>query len=147
MSRQEAIAKTKTDDPKPVEAMYLQDEQELRRVIDLTPQTIIVLNPDGKAIYANRIALEYTGLSLDEVLADDFRERVFHPEDIQRVRELRQKGLSRTSPFENEQRARHVVRLRSDLACSHSYSDVSPAGLGLPKRGSSFTATARHKRP
>jgi formate hydrogenlyase transcriptional activator len=44
-------------------------------------------------------------LSLDEVRADDFRERVFHPEDVQRLREARQKGLSGTVPFENEQRA------------------------------------------
>jgi len=28
------------------------------------------------------VALEYTGLSLDEVSADDFRDRVFHPEDV-----------------------------------------------------------------
>jgi formate hydrogenlyase transcriptional activator len=87
-------------EPKP-----LPDQQELRRIIDLIPQTIVVLNPDGKAIYANRVALEYTGLSLDEVRADNFRDRVFHPEDIQRLREARQKGLSGTVPFEDEQRA------------------------------------------
>jgi formate hydrogenlyase transcriptional activator len=72
---------------------------------DAIPQSIIVLNPDGKAIYANRVALEYTGLSLHDVQTDDFRERVFHPDDVQRVREERYKGLSDTAPFENEQRA------------------------------------------
>jgi formate hydrogenlyase transcriptional activator len=92
-------------DVKLTEPNLLPDEQELRRIIDLIPQTIVVLNPDGKAIYANRVALEYTGLSLDEVRADNFRDRVFHPEDIQRLREQRQKGLSGTVPFENEQRA------------------------------------------
>ena len=51
------------------------------------------------------MTLEYTGLSLDEVRADNFRDRVFHPEDIQRLREARHKGLSGTIPFENEQRA------------------------------------------
>jgi formate hydrogenlyase transcriptional activator len=80
-------------------------EQELRRMTDAIAQTIVVLNPDGRAIYANRVALEYTGLSLDEVRADDFRARVFHPEDVQRVREQRQTALSGTLPFENEQRA------------------------------------------
>ena len=92
-------------DVKPTEPKLLPDEQELRRIIDLIPQTIVVLNPDGKAIYANRLALEYTGLSLDEMRADDFRDRVFHPEDVQRFREERQKGLSGSVPFENEQRA------------------------------------------
>jgi formate hydrogenlyase transcriptional activator len=87
------------------EPKLLPDEEELRRIIDLIPQTIVVLNPDGKAIYANRVALEYTGLSLDEVRADNFRDRVFHPEDVQGLREQRQKSLSGSVPFETEQRA------------------------------------------
>jgi formate hydrogenlyase transcriptional activator len=71
---------------------------------DAIPQTIFVLDPDGKAIYANRVALEYTGRSLYDVRADDFRERILHPDDIQRLREERHKALSGTAPFENEQR-------------------------------------------
>jgi formate hydrogenlyase transcriptional activator len=82
-----------------------QDERELSRIVDLIPQTIVVLNPNGRAIYANRVALEYTGFSLDEVRADGFRDHVFHPEDVQKLHETRQKGLSGTVPFENEQRA------------------------------------------
>jgi formate hydrogenlyase transcriptional activator len=80
-------------------------EEELRRMIDAVAQTIVVLNPDGRVISANRVALEYMGLSLDDVRADDFRARVFHPADVQRVRKAREKGLSGTVPFENEQRA------------------------------------------
>ncbi len=102
---QELATAPGADDVKLTEPKLVPDEQELRRIIDLIPQTIVVLNPDGKAIYANRVALEYTGLSLDELRADNFRDRVFHPEDIQRLREARQKGLSGTVPFENEQRA------------------------------------------
>jgi len=102
---QELATAAGADDVKLTEPELLPDEQELRRIIDLIPQTIVVLNPDGKAIYANRVALEYTGLSLDEVRADNFRDRVFHPEDVQRFREERQKGLSGSVPFENEQRA------------------------------------------
>src|ERR1700723_3816944 len=96
---------TDIDDLKRAEAKLRKDEEELRRMTDAIPQNIIVMNPDGKAIYANRVALEYTGLSLDEVLADDFRARVFHPDDVQRLREERYKALSGTAPFENEQRA------------------------------------------
>jgi PAS domain S-box-containing protein len=83
-----------------------QDEQELRRIIDLIPQQIVVLNRDGRVIYANRGALEYTGLSPNELSAGDYRDRVFHPEDVKRLREERQRALSGTAPFENEQRAR-----------------------------------------
>src|ERR1700756_659715 len=97
---------TDIDDLKRAEAKLRQDEEELRRMTDAIPQTIIVFNPDGKAIYANRVTLEYTGLSLDDVRGDDVRARVFHPDDVQRVREERHKALSRSLPFENEQRAR-----------------------------------------
>jgi formate hydrogenlyase transcriptional activator len=96
---------TDIEDLKRAEAKLRQDEEELRRMTDAIPQTIIVLNPDGKAIYANRVALEYAGLSLDDVRADDFRVRVFHPDDVQRLREERHNALSGAVPFENEQRA------------------------------------------
>ncbi|HWO35238.1 MAG TPA: sigma 54-interacting transcriptional regulator, partial [Candidatus Acidoferrum sp.] len=96
---------TDVEDLKRAEAKLRQDEEELRRMTDAIPQTIIVLNPDGKAIYVNRVALEYTGLSLDDVQGDDFRARVLHPDDVQRLREERYKALSGTAPFENEQRA------------------------------------------
>jgi formate hydrogenlyase transcriptional activator len=95
---------TDIEDLKRAEAKLRQDEEELRRMTDAIPQTIIVLNPDGKPIYANRVALEYAGLSLDDVRADDFRARVFHPDDVQRLREERQKALAGAAPFENEQR-------------------------------------------
>src|SRR5882762_7912833 len=85
--------------------MAFPSETELREIVDVIPQTIIVLNPDGKAIYANRVALEYTGLSLDVVRTDDSRARVFHPDDVQRLREERHKALSGAVPLEIEQRA------------------------------------------
>jgi formate hydrogenlyase transcriptional activator len=96
---------TDIDDLKRAEAKLRKDEEELRRMTDAIPQSIMVLNPDGKAIYANRVSFEYTGLSLDDLQTDDFRARVFHPDDVQRVREERQKSLSGAVPFENEQRA------------------------------------------
>jgi formate hydrogenlyase transcriptional activator len=94
------------DSGKGPKATLDQDKQDLGQIVDLIPQAIIVLNPDGKAVYANRVALEYTGLSLDEVQAGNFRDRVFHPQDIERLREMREKALYGTVPFDNEQRAR-----------------------------------------
>jgi PAS domain-containing protein len=40
-----------------------QDEQELRRIIDAIPQTIVVLGPEGETLYANQAMLAYTGLT------------------------------------------------------------------------------------
>jgi PAS domain-containing protein len=62
----------KPDHSEHTDAQLRQEREESLRIVDLIPQTIIVLNPSGKAIYANRVVLEYTGLSLDDVQADDF---------------------------------------------------------------------------
>src|SRR5215469_6564904 len=86
------------------EAELRQVLAELRQLVDLIPQYIVVLDAGGSAIFANRQTLEYTGLSLDQVRTDDFRKRVFHPEDVERLREERKKSLAGAIPFENEQR-------------------------------------------
>jgi len=81
-------------------------EQEARGIVDAIPQTIVVLSPDGAALYGNRSMLAYTGLTIDEVMAADFRARVFHPEDVARLLDQRRHALARGVPFELEQRAR-----------------------------------------
>lgn len=92
------------DEIKKSEARLRRDEEEFRRITDAIPQMIIVLHPDGRTLYANRVALDYTGLTLQDVQAENFRERAFHPEDIQRVQEQRRAALANNVPFENEQR-------------------------------------------
>jgi formate hydrogenlyase transcriptional activator len=79
---------------------------DLQQIVDVIPQTITVLDSNGTIIYANQAVLDYTGLTLDDVMKSDFRDRVFHPEDIERLRDERQQALARGEPFENEQRAR-----------------------------------------
>jgi formate hydrogenlyase transcriptional activator len=65
-----------------------------------------VLGVDGRTLYANKVTLEYAGLGLEHVTSPDFRERLFHPEDVERVRNERQEGLAAGIPFELEQRVR-----------------------------------------
>jgi formate hydrogenlyase transcriptional activator len=77
----------------------------LRRITDAIPQNIVILDPDGIPIYANRATLDYTGLTLADVVSSDFRSRVFHPEDLERVRDQRQAALAAGVPFEFELRA------------------------------------------
>jgi PAS domain S-box-containing protein len=89
---------------KQVEERTRQDEQELRRITDAIPQMIIVYSPEGRAVYLNWGALDYMGLSLEEVRAESFRDRVIHPDDVERVRNVRQNGLLKGVPFETEQR-------------------------------------------
>ena len=90
---------------KQAEEKSRQDEHELRRITDAIPQVIVVLNPDGRTVYVNRVALEYTGLSIEETRAENFLDRVIHPEDIERFRVVRQNELLKGVPFETEQRA------------------------------------------
>jgi len=97
---------TDIEDLKRAEERLRQDERELRRMTDAIPQTIVVLSPDGTTLHANRAVLDYTGLTMDEVMAPGFRERAFHPEDVARVREDRSAALVGSTPFENEQRIR-----------------------------------------
>src|SRR5271170_2952751 len=81
-------------------------EGELRQTVDAIPQTIVVLGPDGSIAYANRTVHEYVGLSTEELMKSDFRERVFHPEDLERLRETRRRGFSGRVQWENEIRVR-----------------------------------------
>src|SRR6059036_347411 len=81
-------------------------EQEAQEIVDAIPQAIAVLSPDGQPLYGNRSLLQYTGLTIAEVTSAEFRARVFHPEDVVRLREERRDALARGVPFELEQRAR-----------------------------------------
>jgi PAS domain S-box-containing protein len=81
------------------------EETELRRMTDAIASYIYVLHPDGTALYANQTVLDYIGLSLEDVQREDHRARVFHPEDVERLREERHEALARGKPFELEQRA------------------------------------------
>jgi PAS domain S-box-containing protein len=89
-----------------------ESEKEYRTILDAIPQLISALTPDGRHIYANQALLDYTGLTREEQerrdwLAEaDFGTRIFHPEDLERVREERSHGFSTGIPFQNEQRAR-----------------------------------------
>jgi PAS domain S-box-containing protein len=96
---------TDIDALKQAEAKLREDERALRRITDAIPQTIVVQDPDGVPVYANQAVLDYTGLTMADVLTSDFRARIFHLEDLKRVREQRQAALARGLPFEIEQRA------------------------------------------
>jgi formate hydrogenlyase transcriptional activator len=96
---------TDIEDRKRTEKKFLEEERELRRITDAIPQTIVVLDPKGQPLYANQAMLDYTGLTMQDVVASDFRARIYHPEDLERVREERKAGLARGLSFEIEQRS------------------------------------------
>ncbi len=79
-------------------------EAELRRIVDLIPQIIFVIRPDGVPLYANRVAHDYTGIRAEELPRTGFGSRLSHPEDVERLRTIRQEFLRRGLPFELEGR-------------------------------------------
>src|ERR1700688_706170 len=95
---------TDIEDRKRAEKKLLEEERQLRRITDAIPQTIVVLDSKGQPLYANQAMLDHTGLTMQDVLTSDYRASIFHPEDLDRVREERKAGLARGLPFEIEQR-------------------------------------------
>ena len=79
-------------------------EKELQQLVDLVPQLIVVLDSDGKWIYANRVAREYTGLSVEEFQSLDVIGKIIHPDDVERMRAARERGLAGSEPFELDAR-------------------------------------------
>jgi len=62
-------------------------ETELRQILDLAPQIIGVLGPSRERLYANRVALAYYGVTLEEWRQRSFAPEV-HPDDFERVKAL-----------------------------------------------------------
>src|SRR5437879_13749947 len=96
---------TDIDALKRAEEKLREDQRALRRITDAIPQNIVILDPEGIPIYANRATLDYTGLTMAAVVSPDFRARIFHPEDLERVRDQRHAALAAGVPFEFELRA------------------------------------------
>jgi len=95
---------TDIEDRKRAEEKLRQSEAELRTITDAIRQPIMVLAPDGTPLYANQVALDYTGLARDEVKSEGFLERTCHPDDLDRVASARRNGMTETAPFEMELR-------------------------------------------
>jgi formate hydrogenlyase transcriptional activator len=97
---------TDIDALKQTQEKLREEEQELRRITDAIPQAIVVLDPSGAPLYANQATLDYSGLAAKDVISPRFRERMFHPDDLERLRDERKAALGRGVPFEAELRAR-----------------------------------------
>ena len=97
---------TDIDDLKQAEQKLRESEEEFQRIADFVAQAIVVLSPEGNAVYLNRVARQKTGLTLEKVKArGSYFSSAFHPEDVEDLRAKRNAGLSRGEPFELEVRS------------------------------------------
>jgi PAS domain-containing protein len=108
-----------------------ESEDQLRMMIDGIPTLAWACRPDGTTEFLNQRWHDYTGLSIAQALGWGWQvpihpedlgtlmetwshllasgepgERVFHPDDVERLHDERQEALARGTPFANEQRAR-----------------------------------------
>jgi PAS domain S-box-containing protein len=100
-------------------------EMELRQALDFTPQLVAVFGAGRERLHANRGALAYLGVTLDEwqQKTDGFE---LHPEDVERFRAATDSFMSSRSAYELEVRLRrHDGSYRWVLA---RYSPVSDDG-------------------
>jgi PAS domain S-box-containing protein len=76
-------------------------EDELRQVLDLTPQLVTVYGAKRERIYANRVALAYFGMSLEAWLQQSMSSDVY-PEDLERLKVPLEQAFSGRVTFEVE---------------------------------------------
>src|SRR4029077_613137 len=95
---------------KAAEERIRRQEAEFRQILDLAPQQVRVYGPGGERLYANRIALDYYGISLEEwqqTTGLSFRSSVFvHPDDRERATRDFDANRSSGSAYESELRVR-----------------------------------------
>jgi PAS domain S-box-containing protein len=82
-----------------------QSERNLSLTINTIPTFISVSRPDGTVLSVNQAALDYHGITLQDVQKADFRTRFFHPDDAERLSEERKEAFKSPLQFEYEQRA------------------------------------------
>jgi PAS domain S-box-containing protein len=91
------------EERKQAEEKLQAQELEFRQILDLTPQHVGVLGPDGTPLYANRVALDYFGFDIDE-WKDRSRLNFVHPDDREQFLGERQKRFLVGAPHSFEAR-------------------------------------------
>ncbi len=85
-------------------------EMELRQMLDFAPQYVAVFGPARERLYANRIFLDYLGLTLEEWRQRLDRDEFIHPDDRERVDGHFDRAVSSGAGFESEVRLRKSDR-------------------------------------
>jgi len=79
-------------------------QQELAQLVDAVPHQMVVLAPDGRRLYANQVALDFRGLTLQEFLDKSITSPHLHPDDLAGFWEARKNGIASGAPFQTEAR-------------------------------------------
>jgi PAS domain S-box-containing protein len=105
-------AVTDITESKTAEEQIRGQKLELRQMLDLAPQLVAVFGPGRERLYANRVLLDYLGLTLEEwrqklnSSAPNYSSGYLHPDDWERVTSYSDRALSKGSAFDLEMRLR-----------------------------------------
>ena len=91
---------------KQAEEKLNEQEMEIRQMLDFAPQLVAVYGPNRERLHANRMALDYVGLSLQEWRQTPESGAFVHPDDRARDRDTFDRALSAGSAYELELRLR-----------------------------------------
>jgi PAS domain S-box-containing protein len=84
-----------------------EDEAELRQLINIVPEHVLVMKADGTPLYENQAMREYFGASLEGIHANDFYRRFAHPDDAASdVLAEGERAVERGAAWEGELRLR-----------------------------------------
>ena len=99
------VVMTDIDERKHAEQKLEEQEKELRQMLDLAPQLVVVFGPQRERLYANRLTLSYFGMSLDEWRREPMGS-ASHPDDFARLEGRLASALSDGSTLDIEMRLR-----------------------------------------
>src|SRR5579862_3696017 len=99
-------AVTDISERKAAEAKIRDQEAEVRQILDLAPQYLAVLGPDGSPLYMNQGALEYFGIDIEQWRLSEFRVDRVHPDDREHFFSERQTRFREGLSHEFEARMR-----------------------------------------
>jgi PAS domain S-box-containing protein len=105
-------AVTDVTEQRRAEAVIREREAELRQIVDLAPQFVAVFGPDNESLYANRMLLDYLGITLEEwrrrfkSATPSYVTEFVHPDDWERVNGESGAAVARGAAFELELRLR-----------------------------------------
>jgi PAS domain S-box-containing protein len=89
------------------EAVIMEQEAELREVVDTIPAIVWSALPDGSNSYANSRSVEYCGMSREQIAGSGW-EASFHPDDLERHKAKWLACVASGEPCEDEVRFRRA---------------------------------------
>jgi len=82
-----------------------EQEKKFREAVETMPALAFIARPDGYRTFVNRRWVEYTGMTVEQATGSGW-EAAVHPDDLEKIIEMRRRLAARGEPVEYEMRLR-----------------------------------------